>query len=231
MNAAIRAELRFLRDMVVFISVIIGVFVAANAIGNWAHLPIAAELALASVAFLAIGYVALSAWLRRHASARRMGASSEALPSTTARYAPFVVQCALLLWLGNSLVSQLQAAIADHWHSHMDSFALLGLSTGFAVFSTVRSAREIREPTLSAVSPNEGRRMQQTLAAFALPERERRVALKPIQRRGYVRLGLLVGGIVGMVALEPVVGPSWAAVIAITIVSSIFLIGVRFFDL
>jgi hypothetical protein len=118
---------------------------------------------------------------------------------------------------------------ATHWRIGFDSFVASTLTGIFFIYLSLRSYGP--NSTLK-IDPVTQRTRDAIAAAYALPtDEERRAALWPIWRRGYIRLGLIVSVIPLNFVLLPHVGMTFALIASCAIAVGTFLFLHRRFGL
>jgi hypothetical protein len=150
-------------------------------------------------------------------------------PQPQARYAPLVISGIILVSYVVSIASRIQYMNGTHWRVGLDSFVA---STLGAIFFMYLALRSYIPKSNAEIDPATQRTRDAIAAAYALPTlEERRTALWPIWRRGYVRLGVILSEIPLFFILLPFVGKSFAMLGSIAIACGTFLLLHRRFGL
>ena len=205
----------------------------AIAVGVSAHLPDWATVSLAFALMGGSGLLAVLVWMRAVAANRRATPEPTMLgpakPQPRPRYAPLVISAIVLVSYVVSIVSRIAYMNATHWRVGLDSFVA---STLGAIFFMYLALRSYIPKSNAEIDPATQRTRDAIAAAYALPTlEERRTALWPIWRRGYVRLGVILSEIPLFFILLPFVGKSFAMLGSIAIACGTFLLLHRRFGL
>jgi hypothetical protein len=205
----------------------------AIAIGVSAHLPDWATVSLAFVLIAGSVLLGVMMWFRAVAARRRATPEPAMLaaerPQPQARYAPLVISGIILVSYVVSIASRIQYMNGTHWRVGLDSFVA---STLGAIFFMYLALRSYIPKSNAEIDPATQRTRDAIAAAYALPTlEERRTALWPIWRRGYVRLGVILSEIPLFFILLPFVGKSFAMLGSIAIACGTFLLLHRRFGL
>ncbi len=225
-DTMLTVELKYLVYLFAVAALIALSFVIGIFFGPSAHLPEWAAVGGAFAVIAGLGLLASMVWFRHgaaHGPAMRKSAllASEA-PQPRARIAPAVVTLAILVCYVLSISSQVQRMIATHWQAGLDSFAA---TTLIAIFLIYVSLRPYLRKSTTRIDPITQRTREAIAAAYELPTpAERRAALQPIQRRGFIRLALLASEIPLIFILMPRVGLTFALLGSFAIVGGTFLL-------
>ncbi len=226
-------EFRYLASLASIAGVLVLSAGIAIAIGVSAHLPDWAIVSAAFASIAAAGILATIVLLRRAAKNGSTSLSPATLepaaPQSRARYAPIVVSAVVIVLFAFSILSRVQDMNATHWRIGLDSFVASTLTGLFFIYLSLRSNGRNSNRD---VDPATQRTRDAVAAAYALPTpEERRAALLPIWRRGYMRLGLIVSEIPLFFILVPHVGKTFAMTGSLAIVVGTFLFLHRRFGL
>jgi hypothetical protein len=232
-RSVVAVELRYLASMVAIAGMFALSIGIAIAIGVSAHLPDWATVSLAFALIAGSVLLAVTVWLREVAAKRRATPEPTMLgpesPQPQARYAPLVISGIVLVSYVVSIASRIQYMNATHWRIGLDSFVA---STLGAIFFMYLALRSYVPKSNTKIDPAAQRTKDAIAAAYALPTREeRRMALWPIWRRGYMRLGVILSEIPLFFILLPFVGKSFAMLGSIAIACGTFLLLHRRFGL
>lgn len=226
-------EFRYLASIASIAGALVLAVGIAIGIGVPAHMPTWAIVSAAFVLIAASGFLATMSWLRRTAARDPAVHESATLepqtPQPRARYAPMLVSAVVIVLFAFTISSRIQEMNATHWRIGLDSFVASTLTGLFFIYLSLRS---YGPNSNRKVDPATQRTRDAIVAAHALPTREeRRAALLPIWRRGYMRLGLIVSVIPLYFILLPHVGMTLALIASCAIEVGTFLFLHRRFGL
>ena len=125
-----------------------------------------------------------------------------------ARYAPLVLDALIVLGQGWWLVSLIREAERTNGHVRVvPTFLFAGIAGVTIVQILRRRYRTLRKLPPPPEPAFRIRRVAELEAAYALPEgAERRLALRPLHRRGTIRIALILVAVILTACLEPSLG-------------------------